>query len=159
MKYLIRQKVFSFRDSFTIKNEFNEDCFKVYSKILTIGNKLFLTDMHDRELFYIEQRLLRFLPEYTIYQNGVEVATVKKRFTLMRPSFDITSSFGYFHIDGNFLAYDFTIFKDGTPAAVVSKKWFSLSDTYGVSVSDNENQAFILALVIVLDQIYHDGKK
>jgi uncharacterized protein YxjI len=83
MKYLIRQKIFSFRDSFTIKNEFNEDCFKVYGKILTIGNKLFLTDMHDRELFYIEQRLLRFLPEYTIYQNGVEVATVKKRFTLM----------------------------------------------------------------------------
>jgi uncharacterized protein YxjI len=56
MKYLIRQKFFSFRDSFTIKNEFNEDCFKVYGKILTIGNKLFLTDMHDRELFYIEQK-------------------------------------------------------------------------------------------------------
>jgi len=159
MKYIIRQKIFSFRDSFTIKNEFNEDCFKVYGKILAIGNKLFLKDMQDHELFYIEQRLFRFLPEYTIYQNGVVVATVKKRFTLFRPSFDITSSFGNFNIEGNFLAYDFTVFRDGTPAAIVSKKWFSLSDTYGVSVSGNENQAFILALVIVLDQIYHDGNK
>ncbi|NLG88908.1 MAG: hypothetical protein GX494_06775 [Clostridiaceae bacterium] len=159
MKYLIRQKIFSFRDSFTIKNEFNEDCYKVYGKILTVGNKLFLTDMQDRELFYIEQKLFRFLPEYTIYQNGIEIANVKKRFTLFRPSFDITSTYGYFNIEGNFLAYDFTIYKNGTPAAVVSKKWFSLSDTYGVSVTDNENHAFILALVIILDQIYHDGDK
>lgn len=159
MKYLIRQRIFSFRDSFTIKNELEEDCFKVYGKILSFGNKLHLTDMQDRELFYIEQRLFRFLPEYTIYENGMEVAKVKKNLTLFRPSFDITSTYGDFNIDGNFLAYDFTVFQNGAPAAIISKKWFSFSDSYGVSVSDNENHPFILSLVIVLDQIYHDGNK
>ncbi len=159
MKYLIRQRIFSFRDSFTIKNEMEEDCFKVYGKILSFGNKLHLTDMQDRELFYIEQRLFRFLPEYTIYENGMEVAKVKKNLTLFRPSFDITSTYGDFNIDGNFLAYDFTVFQNGAPAAIISKKWFSFSDSYGVSVSDNENHPFILSLVIVLDQIYHDGNK
>lgn len=159
MKYLIRQKVFSFRDSFTIKNEFNEDCFRVYGKVLSFGNKLYLTDLQGTELYYIEQRLFRFLPEYTIYQNGTPVAQIKKNFTLFRPSFNITSVFGDFNIDGNFFAYDFSIFKNGSPVAIISKKWFSFSDTYGVSVDDNEDAAFILALVIVLDQIYHDGDK
>jgi uncharacterized protein YxjI len=116
-----------------------------------------MTDMQDRELFYIEQRLFRFLPEYTIYQNGSAVAQVKKNLTLFRPSFDISSIYGNFNIDGNFMAYDFTVFKNGAPAAIVSKKWFSFSDTYGISVSDNENAPFILSLVIVLDMIYHDN--
>lgn len=156
MKYLIRQKIFSFRDSFTIKNEYGQDCFMVKGKIFSIGDKLYLTDLQGNELYYIEQRIFRLLPEYTIYQHGTPVATVKKNFTLFRPSFSITSVYGNYNISGDFFAYDFTIFKDGTPAAVVSKKWFSFSDTYGVSVDDREDPAFILALVIVLDQVYHD---
>ncbi|NLX77036.1 MAG: hypothetical protein GXZ01_06645 [Clostridiaceae bacterium] len=157
MKYLIRQRIFSLRDSFTIKNELGEDCFTVYGKIFSLGNKLYLNDLQGRELYYIEQRLFRFLPEYTIYQNGNPVARVKKNFTLFRPSFDISSVFGNYNISGNFWAYDFTIFKNGAPVAVISKKWFSFSDTYGVSIDDKEDAAFILALVIVLDQVYHDN--
>lgn len=159
MRYLIRQKIFSFGDSFTIKNEMEEDCFRVQGKVFSFGNKLHLTDMQGYELYYIEQRLFRFLPEYTIYQKGNPVATVKKNFTLFRPSFDINSVYGNFNIDGNFFAYDFTIFKNGSPAAIISKKWFSFSDSYGVSISDDEDAAFMLALVIVLDQVYHDGNK
>ncbi|NLN65274.1 MAG: hypothetical protein GX144_07690 [Clostridiaceae bacterium] len=159
MKYMIRQKIFSFRDSFLIKNEFGEDCFKVTGRVFSFGNKLTLTDMQDRELFYIEQRLFHFLPQYTIYQNGTPMAHVKRAFTLFRPSFDITSAYGDFNIDGNFFAYDFTVFKNGAPAAIVSKKWFSFSDTYGVSVSDNENAAFILSLVIVLDMVCHNNNQ
>ena len=159
MKYLIHQKVFSFGDKFTIKNEDGEDCFRVYGKVFSFGNKLHLTDLQDRELYYIEQRLFKFLPEYTIFQNGMAVAQVKKNFSLFRPTFNITSSYGDFNIDGNLFAYDFSIFKNGTPAALVSKKWFSFSDSYGVSISDNENAAFLLSLVIVLDQVYHEGNK
>jgi len=157
MRYLVRQKIFSLRDRFTIKNEYGEDCFMVYGKILSLGNKLHLTDMHGNELYYIEQKIFRLLPEYTIYQNGVPVAQVKKNFTLFRPSFDITSVYGNYNISGNMWAYDFSIFKNGLPVAVVSKQWFSFSDTYGVSIDDKEDAAFILALVIILDQIYHEN--
>jgi uncharacterized protein YxjI len=158
MKYVIRQKVFSLGDKFTIKNEYGEDCFLVYGKIFSFGNKLRLTDLQDRELYYIEQKLLRFMPEYTIFKNGNVVATVKKNFTPFRPSFSITSTYGDYNIDGNFFAYDFSVFKNGAPVALISKKWFSFSDSYGVSISNDEDAAFLLSLVIVLDQIYHDNK-
>lgn len=158
MRYLVRQKVFSLGDKFTIKDEYGNDCFRVYGRIFSFGNKLTLTDMQDRELYYIEQKLLRFLPEYTIYQNGTAVATVKKNMTFFRPSFDISSIYGSYNIDGSFMAYDFTVFKNGSPAAIVSKQWFSFSDTYGVSISDTEDAAFLLSLVIVLDMVYHNDR-
>lgn len=159
MRYIVRQKIFSFADRFTIKNEFEEDCFMVHGKVFSFGNKLRLTDLQGNEIYYIEQRLFRLLPEYTIYQNGTAVAQVKRNFTLFRPSFNITSVFGDYNINGNFWAYDFSIFKNGKPVALVSKKWFSFTDSYGVSIDDNEDAAFLLSLVIVLDQVHHDGSK
>lgn len=158
MKYMIKQKVFSLKDSFTIQNEMNQNCFKVTGKLLSVGKKLYLTDMQDHELFFIEQRLLKLMPEYKILENGKEVAQVKKNFTLFKPSFNITSVYGNFTIEGKFTAYDFKIFKEGKTVAEISKKFFSISDTYGISIADGENDAFLLTLVIVIDQVIHDAK-
>ena len=76
MRYLVRQKVFSIRDSFTIKDEYGNDVFKVF-RLLSIGNKLTHTDLLDQS-YYIEQRLFRFLPEYAIYRNGARLQRLKE---------------------------------------------------------------------------------
>lgn len=46
--------------------------------------------------------------------------------------------------------------KDGKRVAKISKGLISFSDTYSVDIY-SENEAFILALVIVIDQILHDN--
>jgi uncharacterized protein YxjI len=56
-------------------------------------------------------------------------------------------------------AHAFTLVKNGRTVAVVNKKFFSLSDTYGVEINGDEDQAFILALVIVLDQVIYDNRR
>ena len=53
-------------------------------------------------------------------------------------------------------AHSFTLTKNEQTVAVVSKEFFSLSDSYGVEISGGEDHAFILALVIVLDQVLYD---
>jgi uncharacterized protein YxjI len=52
---------------------------------------------------------------------------------------------------------NFNILRDGRQVAEVSKRWFAWSDTYGVDISDEEDPVFILALVIVIDQVIHDN--
>jgi len=42
--------------------------------------------------------------------------------------------------------------------ASVSKQWLSFSDTYGVDTVGGENDAFIIVMVICIDQILHDDK-
>ena len=56
-----------------------------------------------------------------------------------------------------FRSMDFTVLRDARPAAYVSKRWFALADSYGVEISDEENPVFMLALVIVIDQVLHDN--
>lgn len=157
MRFIVRQKIFSFGDSFTINDEMGNPCFRVQGKVFAIGDKLRMYDMQGNELVYIEQKLFKLLPEYTIYYNGMPAARVKKEFTLFKPRFNIESFIGNYTIEGNFWGMDFNVLKDGRIAARVSKSWFSLRDTYGVDISDEEDYAFILALVIVIDQVIHDN--
>lgn len=158
MRYVVKQRIFSFGDSFTIRDEAGNDHFLVKGKVFTFGDKLRIYDMQDRELVYIEQKLFRFLPEYRIYFSGQPVAIVKKEFSFFKPRFHIESTMGEYVVQGSFWGMEFEIFKDGQKVAQVSKKWFSWSDTYGVEIADNENAPFMLALVIVLDQVLHDNK-
>lgn len=157
MRYKIHQKIFSFGDKFTIKNENDEPMFNIRGRVFTLGDKLYLEDLNGSELFYIEQKIFKFLPEYNIFQNGVQVAKVKKELTFFKPRFNINSNYGKFEISGDIFAYNFRILKNGRTVATVSKRWFALSDTYGVEIGNEENQAFLLVLIIVIDQVIHDS--
>lgn len=159
MRYQIKQKFFSFGDNFTIKNENNQDQFIVRGKVFSFGDKLRVEDLAGNELIYIEQKIFRFLPEYHFYSYGRLIAVVKKELTFFKPKFYINSELGYYQIEGDFFGHEFRILKDGRVVVTVSKKWFSFTDTYMVDVNDNENQAFMLALVIVIDQVLHDDNR
>jgi len=157
MKYIVKQKIFSLTDSFNIKDEYENNMFYVKKQLLSFGNKLRIFDLSGNELCYIEQKVFRFMPEYNIYIAGELTATVKKKFALFRNDFEITSPLGdMYKIEGNFWAHEFTILKGDIPVATISKKFFSLSDTYGVDIDDNEDQVTILALAIVIDMVCHD---
>lgn len=155
MRFIVKQKIFSFGDNFIIKDDQGNDRFIVRGKVFTLGDKLRIYDMQGQELFYIEQKLLRLLPEYTIYKSGQAVATVKKEFTFFRPRFSIWSVYGNYTIQGNFWGMDFSILKNGRQVAQISKRWLSFRDTYSVDIVDDD-YAFILALVIIIDQVLHD---
>lgn len=159
MRFQVKEKIFSFGDDFTIKDEMGNDFFVVKGKVFSFGDKLRLFSMSGQELFYIEQKLMRLLPEYTIYCDGNPVAMVKKKLAFFGSKFTIESQYGHYDIEGQPFNYNFSIIKNGSLVATISKKFFSFSDTYGVDISDNEDYGFIMALTIVIDQIIHDDRK
>jgi uncharacterized protein YxjI len=159
MRYLIKEKIFTFADRFKIEDENGYPQYEVVGKILSLGNKLNIYDMSGKELIYIEGKIFRLLPEYMIYRGGNLIGKIKKELTLFRPKFNIESSYGYFTIEGDVLHHDFNILKNGEAIAWINKKWISFSDTYSIDIVDEEDQPFILSIVIVLDQIFHDGNK
>lgn len=158
MNFIVRQRIFSFADSFDIKDEFGVAHYNVQGKFFAIGKKLDIYDMDRNHLIYIEEKIFRFLPEYFLYQGEEMVARVKKQLTFFKAKVDIESIYGDFTIDGSVLRYNFNIEKDGKVVAKITKGFITLSDTYMVSIDEDENQDFLLSLVIVIDQIFHDNR-
>src|SRR5512141_509906 len=161
MRYLMKQKLFSWGDDFTIKNEAREDVFFVDGKAFSIGNKLLFQDMQKNELAFIRQKLLSWGPTYEITRNGELAAVVKKHlFTFFKCKFTVdVPGPDDLEAQGNFLDMEYTFTRAGQVVAEVSKRWFSWTDTYGVDVREDEDDVLILASTVVIDMVCHADRK
>jgi uncharacterized protein YxjI len=56
------------------------------------------------------------------------------------------------------LYYDYQIERDGAAVARVSKRWFRISDTYGVEVAPSEDALLMLAITAIIDVMSHEGR-
>ena len=160
MRYLMKQKLLSWGDDFTIKDEAGNDRYYIDGKAFSIGDKASFQDMQGNELARIEQKVLSIGKNYRIFRNGKQVATVKKKkFTLFRDVFDVEdAAAGDLDAKGDFIDHEYQFTRDGRPIATVSKKFFSFTDTYGVDVAEGEDDVLILACTVVIDMCSHDER-
>ena len=77
MRYVMKQKLFSWGDDFTIQNEAGDDVYFVDGKAFSFGDKLSFQDMKGNELAFIRQKVLNWGPTYEIERGGKVVAVVK----------------------------------------------------------------------------------
>jgi uncharacterized protein YxjI len=159
MRYVMRQKLLALGDDFTIRDEAGRDVFFVDGRAFSIGSKLAFKDASGRELARIEQKLLAWGPTFEIVRDGAVVAVVKKKlFTLLRHrvTVDVPGP-DDLEAAGDFWEHEYEFRRGDRTVAVVSKRWFSWTDTYGVDVADGEDDVLILASAVVIDQAMHKG--
>ena len=161
MRYVMRQKMFSFGDDFVIKDEQGNKCFNVDGKVFSIGNQLRFLDMDGNELAYVRQKLLAWGPTYEIYRNGEVAAVVKKElFTLFHCKFyvDVPGP-DDLEAAGSFSDHEYYFERGSARVAQVSKAWFAMTDTYGVEIVPGQDDVLILASTVVIDMVCHADKK
>jgi len=158
MRYVLKQKLFSWGDDFRIKNDAGNDVFFVEGKVFTIRNKLSFQDLNGNELAFIQKKLLSWGPTYQIYRDGQIAAVVKKKlFTLFRCKFTVdVPGPDDLEAQGSFLDHEYMFRRGSREVAEVSKRWFSWTDTYGDDIADGEDNVLILASAVVIDQICHE---
>src|SRR5579864_3763209 len=129
MTYLMKQKLFSWGDDFTIKDDSGQDRFFVDGKAFSLGNQLLATV--TKELFTF------FKCTFTVDVPGPN---------------DLQAQ-------GDFLDHQYVFTRNGSQVAEVSKQWFTLADTYGVQISQDEDDVLILASTVVIDMACHGDSK
>jgi uncharacterized protein YxjI len=161
MRYLMKQKLFSFGDDFHIRDESGREIYFVDGKAFTLGDKLSFKDMQGNELAFIRQKVLALSASYEIYREGRLFATVKKElFTFLRCRFDIdVPGPDDLEARGNLLEHEYTFTRRGSEVASISKKWLSMTDSYGVDIADGEDDVLILASTVVIDLACHTNEK
>lgn len=87
-KLYIRQKVFSFADRFRVKNEYEEELFRVEGEVLSLGKKLHVFDSTEREVIFIQQKLWSFKPRFFVSVDGVQIAEIVREWSF-RPRYTI----------------------------------------------------------------------
>jgi uncharacterized protein YxjI len=160
MRYLMKQKLFSWGDDFYIKDASGRDVFFVDGKAFSFGNQLSFQDLNGNELVFIKQRLLSWGPTYEIYRGDQLYAVIKKElFTFFKCSFTVdVPGPDDLQAEGDFLDHEYEFNRHGNSVALVSKNWFSWTDTYGVDIAEDEDDILILASTVVIDMACHEDK-
>ena len=158
-RYKIRQKLFSIGDDFWIENQDGQKVFKVDGKALRLRKTLIFEDLKGNKLCQIQERWLPIKETMEIEDpNGKQMAVVKKALiTPLRDKWNVKVKDGPdLDVQGNIFDLEYKIKQGRKKVAEISKKWFRLTDTYGVEIESGQNEVLILAIAIAIDMMAHD---
>lgn len=119
-----------------------------------LGSQITLHDNSGREVADIRKHV--FTDTHEVYLDGQRVAQVRHA-GIFGDRYDIESAFGILNARGHFAGGDYTVSRDGMQLARMVRQ-FSLREKFAVDVADNENQVFLLALVLAIEAI-HDERR
>jgi uncharacterized protein YxjI len=157
----MRQKLVSIGDDYWIENSRGERAFKVDGKALRVRQTLLFEDRDGRELYKIQERMLRVKDSMEIEDAGGQRAAMVKKalITPVRERWVVNVRGGPdLEVQGNILDHEYTIGEGRDKVAEVSKKWFRVADTYGVEIDEGHDEALILAVTVVIDEMAHPGR-
>ena len=154
-RYQMREKLASFGDDFWIEDGAGRRVFKVDGKALRVRDTLKIRDAAGHEVAEIQEKLITVRDTMDISRDGRTIATVKKAlFTPLRARFDVSVAGGAdMDVQGNIVDHQYRIEQGGRQVAEVSKAWFRVRDTYGVEIQPGQDDALILAITVVVDQL------
>jgi uncharacterized protein YxjI len=151
--YLIRERFFDIGDDFDITDGDGTTLYHVDGKVLTLRSRLVIEDLSGQEVAAVHRHLISLRATYEITIGGEKAAEVRRKlFTPFREKFTIDIPGPHdLEMKGDLLDHEFTVERDGDEVATVSKKWFTIRDTYGVKIAPGENDLLILASVLALE--------
>ena len=151
MKLLLRQRIFSWFDSYDIYDENDEPVFTVQGK-LSWGHRLEITDAAGNELGRVQEEIHTFLPRFSLYLAGQEapIGQVRKEFSFFKPVYTLDCC-GW-QIQGDWLGWDYEV-TDGSGRLVMqlSKELLHFSDTYVLDIQREEDALLCLMIVLSID--------
>ena len=149
MKLYIKEKVFTWGDQFTVKDEDGNDQYVVEGEVFSWGKKLHVYDMTGREVAFIKQEVWSFLPRYYVFCGDRQVAEIKKEFTFFFPKYRI-DGLGW-EIDGSFMAHEYEITQSGRTIVSIRKEWMTWGDSYELNITNPSDEIVALAVVLTID--------
>lgn len=150
MRRLIKQRVFSWTDTYDIYDENGEAVYYVEAKFFSLGHQIYVYDAVTRqEVGAIKEKLLTLLPKFEVEIDGRVVGTIQKEFTFFKPRYEIDCN-GW-RVEGDFLEWEYDVYDECCPIIHISREIFHWGDTYAIDIKDSANELMGLLLVIAID--------
>ncbi len=86
------------------------------------------------------------------------MAKTVKRFAVMKQKVTVDTLHGPWHIEGTYWAHQFSLMDGHQTLALMQKKRLSWGDTYAIDLTGSHDEAFYLALMVLIDSKFHSRK-
>lgn len=150
MQLYIKQRVFSWTDTYDVYDETDQAKYFVKADLLAIGHVIRVFDKRTGEqLGMIKQKIITMLPAFEISIHGNVVGEIRKRFSLFSPKYDVDCN-GW-RVEGDFFGWDYDVMGGCSSVIHISKQLFQWGDTYVLDFVNPSDELMGLLLVIAID--------
>ncbi len=150
MRLYIKQRVFSWTDSYDVYDESGATKYFVKAEFLSLGHQIHVYDKRTgAELGSVHQRLLTFLPAFDIVIDGREQGSITRQFSLFTPRYQV--DFHGWEVTGDFLGWDYSVVQGQAQVMSISKELFTWGDTYVLEYDNPAYEMPGLLLAIAID--------
>ncbi|MEG8276362.1 LURP-one-related/scramblase family protein [Streptomyces sp. AHA2] len=151
MRFLVYDRLLGFGDDYWIEDEHGSKVFLVDGKALRLRDTWELKDPRGNVLVDIHQKMLALRDTMVLQRAGEPLATIRrKRLSLLRNHYRVSLADGNeLDVSGKILDREFAVEYDGELLAVISRRWLTLRDTYGVDVvREDADPALLIAVAV-----------
>ncbi len=149
MKFYIKQRIFTWNDKFNIYDQQGNQYLSVKGEVFSFGKKLHVFDGNNKEIAFVRERITMWFPKFNVTVRGREIGEIVQKAALFHNKY-LFPALGW-EITGNFMDHDYTICGGGITVASITKKWFSIGDSYEIDIADGIDPLPVLAAVLVID--------
>lgn len=159
MKLYIKNKILSLRGSSSVTNENGNDVFIVKGKFLSITHVKRVKDTSGRLLYRVRNKWFNvFTHSAFIYDgDGNKVAKVKRKFGF-KNRIIVEGYKDEIAVEGDFLSWTLDVYRNGEQIGTVRRE-FALTDSFVLETTTEDDAAFMVALVIAIDNIFDNMSK
>ena len=154
MKLYIKQKLFSWRDRFAVKDEAGSDRWFAQGELFSWGRKLHVYDAGGGEAALIQRKLWSFLPKYTIEAGGGSYLLVKE-FTFLKQRLYLEGL--PWRMEGDFWAHEYALLEGERTVMRMAKHWFTWGDSYELDIPRREEELLCLCVALAVDCMQADA--
>lgn len=150
MKLYMKQKAFSWGEKYLIKDSNGYDKYIALGEIYPVFSKIYLYDMEETELAYINQRLIPIVQSHNVAIFDDINFRISQRFNFSKQIYYIPEL--DWVIKGDFLSHEYKIYdSDKDPVMTMTKECISWGDSYLIDIYEDMNELRCLCVVIAID--------
>lgn len=149
MQLLIKQRVFSWSDTYDVYDEAGNVKYFIKGEFLSVGHRLHVCDAMGNEIGLIKEKILAFMPEFEIEIDGAVCGRIQKKFSLFKPRYDV--DFMGWRAEGDFLGWDYEVYSGCSSIMHISQQPLRWGDTYIIDFENPADEIAGLLLVIAID--------
>ena len=152
MKLLIKQRIFSWSDSYDVYDENGVARYEVAAELFAFGHQIHVYDKRTgREVGSVHEKLFTFLPRFEIVINGQTQGTISKEFTFFVPKYLV--DYRGWDVEGDVMGWDYRVTQGSRTVMTITKELFRWSDTYVLDCANPADEMPGLLLVLAIDAV------
>jgi uncharacterized protein YxjI len=153
---VLKKKILSVHEHYDIEDVNGTKLGEANGNLIQLPAKFDVMDASGAQVMRLEGKVISLRKQFTFYDGaGQELGTIKKKIVKLIGEEYWVEKDGveFMRIYGNFTEHDYQMTVNGAQVGLVHKRWFTIRDQLGISITGDVDHRVVIGAVIMIEHV------